>query len=117
MGTPVAANAQNPALSQAQVTIQGPNQVALDNVQHTPPVVVPTAVVDVPHVVPLNPLQPLVPAPGLAPIPVAIPPAADDNPIHPPVIRALYGFPGISAEEESDEGEDAQDGVDDGVQL
>ncbi|KAG8779582.1 hypothetical protein FRC12_024065 [Ceratobasidium sp. 428] len=106
-GNPVTGNVQNPALSQAQAVIQGLNQVALDHEQPAPPVVVAAALTDVPNVAPPNSIQPPVPAPGLAPAPMTIPPAANGNPTHLPLKRTLCGFPNIPIEEEHSESEDA----------
>ncbi|KAG8722897.1 hypothetical protein FRC09_005500 [Ceratobasidium sp. 395] len=110
-GDLVVGNVQSPALPQAQAMIQGPNQVAFDHEQPAPPVVVAAALTDVLNVTLPNPIQPPVPAPGLALAPMAIPPAANGNPIHLSLKRTLYGFPDIPIEEQHSESEDVQGDV------
>ncbi|KAG8790331.1 hypothetical protein FRC12_012158 [Ceratobasidium sp. 428] len=95
--------------------IQGPNQVALHHVEVAPPIAAAAAIIEVPNVVLPNLPQPPIPAPELAPVPMVIPPAANDNPIHLRLMRTLYGFPDIQMEEEHGEGEDAQDSDDGGA--
>ncbi|KAG8771782.1 hypothetical protein FRC12_003413 [Ceratobasidium sp. 428] len=116
-GIPVAENAQNAALPPMQV-IQGANQVIFDPTQPIPPAAG-TVLIDMPNPMPVVPNlpQPPVQIPGPAPAPtlVANAAAANENPVHLPLMRTLYGFPDIVIEEENDEGEEAQDGDENGA--
>ncbi|KAG8695250.1 hypothetical protein FRC09_009278 [Ceratobasidium sp. 395] len=98
---------------QAQVAIQGPNQVALDHVQPMPPVGA-AVIVGAPGAALPGPPQPLVLAPEPAPPLMIIMPAANGNPAHRPLMRTLYGFPNILMEEDQDEEGEQVQGADEG---
>ncbi|KAG8697473.1 hypothetical protein FRC09_007852 [Ceratobasidium sp. 395] len=109
-GNPVVENAQNPALPLPLAVMQGENQAALNHMQSMPPAVVAAPVANGLIVMPPNSAQPAVPVPALAPAPVVMLPAVNGNPIHPPLMRTLYGFLDIPMEDEHGE-----DGANDGA--